>query len=96
MRFVIMFSRSGKLRSLNIITARHSNNSTDGCFMLVRNLRDADFQIQLVMQQFGAQLSTFENGKAVERQRWGAFGFDAAGAAVASPFRLAGRVFGRQ
>jgi len=48
------------------------------------------------LAKFGAQLSTFENGKRSNASDVGAFVFDAAGAAVASPFRLAGRVFGPQ
>ncbi|WP_082928862.1 alpha/beta hydrolase [Rhizobium bangladeshense] len=44
------------------------------------------------LAKFGAQLASFESGKRSSAGDVGAFVFDAAGAAVASPFRLAGRV----
>ncbi|WHO75454.1 alpha/beta hydrolase [Rhizobium sp. BT03] len=46
------------------------------------------------LAKFGAQLASFENGKRSSAGDVGAYVFDAAGAAVASPFRLAGRVVG--
>ncbi|RWX17001.1 alpha/beta fold hydrolase [Rhizobium hidalgonense] len=44
------------------------------------------------LAKFGAQLASFESGRRSTPGDVGAFVFDAAGAAVASPFRLAGRV----
>jgi esterase/lipase superfamily enzyme len=44
------------------------------------------------LAKFGAQLASFESGRRQSAGDVGAFVFDAAGAAVASPFRLAGRV----
>ncbi|OWV72557.1 hypothetical protein ATY76_06970 [Rhizobium sp. R339] len=44
------------------------------------------------LAKFGAQLASFESGRRSSAGDVGAFVFDAAGAAVASPFRLAGRV----
>ncbi|MBX5151074.1 alpha/beta fold hydrolase [Rhizobium lentis] len=44
------------------------------------------------LAKFGAQLASFESGRRSTAGDVGAFVFDAAGAAVASPFRLAGRV----
>jgi len=46
------------------------------------------------LAKFGAQLASFESGKRTSAGDVGAYVFDAAGAAVASPFRLAGRVVG--
>ncbi len=46
--------------------------------------------------KFGAQIASFENGKRSSPGDVGAFVFDAAGAAISSPFRLAGRVVGSQ
>ncbi|SCW88919.1 Esterase/lipase superfamily enzyme [Rhizobium mongolense subsp. loessense] len=46
------------------------------------------------LAKFGAQLATFESGGRSSASDIGAFVFDAAGAAVASPFRIAGRVVG--
>lgn len=48
------------------------------------------------LAKFGAQLASFESGKRSTAGEVGAYVFDAAGAAVASPFRLAGRVVGSQ
>ncbi|MBX5068069.1 alpha/beta hydrolase [Rhizobium lentis] len=44
------------------------------------------------LAKFGTQLASFESGRRSSAGDVGAFVFDAAGAAVASPFRLAGRV----
>ena len=46
------------------------------------------------LAKFGTQLAAFESGRRSSAGDVGAFVFDAAGAAVASPFRLAGRVVG--
>ena len=46
------------------------------------------------LAKFGAQLVSFESGRRSTADDVGAYVFDAAGAAVASPFRLAGRVIG--
>ncbi|MBX4867570.1 MULTISPECIES: hypothetical protein [Rhizobium] len=48
------------------------------------------------LAKFGAQLASFESGRRSTAGDVGAFIFDAAGAAVPSPFRLAGRVVGAQ
>ncbi|WP_246718379.1 MULTISPECIES: alpha/beta hydrolase [Rhizobium] len=48
------------------------------------------------LAKFGAQLASFESGRRSTAGDVGAYVFDAAGAAVASPFRLAGRVVGAQ
>ncbi|MBX5156875.1 alpha/beta fold hydrolase [Rhizobium sp. NZLR8] len=48
------------------------------------------------LARFGAQLASFESGRRSTAGDVGAYVFDAAGAAVASPFRLAGRVVGSQ
>ncbi|MCA2434412.1 alpha/beta fold hydrolase (plasmid) [Rhizobium leguminosarum] len=48
------------------------------------------------LAKFGAQLASFESGRRSSAGDVGAYVFDAAGAAVASPFRLAGRVVGSQ
>ncbi|MGO7205006.1 alpha/beta hydrolase, partial [Rhizobium ruizarguesonis] len=48
------------------------------------------------LAKFGAQLASFESGRRSTAGDVGAYVFDAAGAAVASPFRLAGRVVGSQ
>ncbi|RUM20589.1 alpha/beta fold hydrolase [Rhizobium vallis] len=48
------------------------------------------------LAKFSAQFASFENGKRASAGDVGAFVFDAAGAAIASPFRLAGRVVGGQ
>lgn len=48
------------------------------------------------LAKFSAQFASFENGKRASAGDVGAFVFDAAGAAIASPFRLAGRVVGSQ
>lgn len=46
------------------------------------------------LAKYGAQLASFESGKRASAGDVGAYVFDAAGAAVASPFRLAGRFVG--
>nr|WP_245436811.1 alpha/beta fold hydrolase [Rhizobium chutanense] len=48
------------------------------------------------LAKFSAQFASFENGKRSSAGEVGAFVFDAAGAAIASPFRLAGRVVAGQ
>ncbi|MBY5717265.1 alpha/beta fold hydrolase [Rhizobium leguminosarum] len=48
------------------------------------------------LAKFGAQLASFESARRSTAADVGAYVFDAAGAAVASPFRLAGRVVGSQ
>ncbi|WP_156667121.1 hypothetical protein [Rhizobium bangladeshense] len=48
------------------------------------------------LAKFRAQLASFESGRRSTAGDVGAFIFDAAGAAVPSPFRLAGRVVGAQ
>ncbi|EJZ18870.1 alpha/beta fold hydrolase, partial [Rhizobium sp. Pop5] len=48
------------------------------------------------LAKFSAQFASFENGKRSSAGDVGAFVFDAAGAAIASPFRLAGRVVAGQ
>ncbi|PDS78518.1 hypothetical protein CO667_12560 [Rhizobium sp. L43] len=48
------------------------------------------------LAKFGAQLASLESGRRSSAGDVGAYVFDAAGAAVASPFRLAGRVVGAQ
>lgn len=48
------------------------------------------------LAKFGTQFANFENGKRSTMSDVGAYVFDAAGAAVASPFRLAGQVFRSQ
>lgn len=48
------------------------------------------------LAKFGTQFANFENGKLSTMGNVGAYVFDTAGAAVASPFRIAGRVFRAQ
>ncbi|EJC83549.1 hypothetical protein Rleg4DRAFT_6704 [Rhizobium leguminosarum bv. trifolii WSM2297] len=48
------------------------------------------------LAKFGAQLASFENGRRATAGDVGAFVFDAAGAAIASPFRLGGRAVSSQ